>query len=287
MNQDEYRAAFDRVKLREGFREDTVDKLMHTAERHTKKEIVTMKPTRMIKTALIAAALAGVLAVSAAAAFLLLTPKDVAQQANDPGLAAAFDSAGAIPVNQHVDSEGYTFTLSGLVSGANLSSYASDLDPARTYAVLSVANTDGAPMEELDYSLQVSPLVSGYEPRFVSAWTLGGGYSSFLLDGVAYYLFDCNSLEMFADHTVYLAAGQNLSPGPETFTMAQDGTISFAGGFTGPRALFTLPLDASKADPDAVNQFLTDSGLLPPSPDASEADPNAGDELLTDSSLIP
>ena len=43
--------------------------------------------------------------------------------------------------------------------------------------------------------------------------------------------------------------------------MAEDGTIAFAENFEGPRALFTLPLDESKADPAAVEQFMDESGF--------------------------
>ena len=41
--------------------------------------------------------------------------------------------------------------------------------------------------------------------------------------------------------------------------MAADGTIAFAEGYEGPHALFILPLDAGRADPDAVEKFIADS----------------------------
>ena len=40
-----------------------------------------------------------------------------------------------------------------------------------------------------------------------------------------------------------------------------DGSISFAPDFAGPHALFTLPLDASKADPAAADEFAASTGL--------------------------
>ena len=43
--------------------------------------------------------------------------------------------------------------------------------------------------------------------------------------------------------------------------MAADGTIAFAEGYEGPHALFILPLDAGRADPDAVEKFIADSGF--------------------------
>ena len=45
--------------------------------------------------------------------------------------------------------------------------------------------------------------------------------------------------------------------------MAEDGSIAFAEGIAGPHALFTLPLDESKADPAAVGDFLESSGINP------------------------
>lgn len=263
MNRDDYRAALDRIELSEGFRQDTIQKLTRAAGQQTKKETVFMKPRRTFKTGLLAAALAVALIVSAAAAVYLLTPKDVAAHNDDPVLADAFAGGGAILSNQTAESDGYTFTLGGLVSGAGISKYAQDVDAARTYAVVSVARTDGTPLENLDAPFHLSPLVAGFQPHMVNAWTLGGGYTSFLSGGVAYYLFDCESLEIFADHTVYLAVGQELSAGSDTFAMAEDGAISFVEGYEGPHALFTLPLDASKADSAAVDQFLKDTGLMP------------------------
>lgn len=263
MNKEEYRAAFDRVELREGFRQEAVETLIRAAGQQEKKEIVIMKPKRTIKTALLAAALAAALIVSAAAAVMLLTPKDVAARTDDPVLAAAFESAGAVRIDESVRSGDYIFTLGGVVSGAGISTYAQDVDQSRSYVVASVAMTDGTALENLDAGVQFSPLVAGYAPWHVNAWTLGGGYSAFLNDGVAYYLFDCADLEIFADHTVYLAVGQGLSPSSDTFAMAEDGTISFIDGFQGAHALFTLPLDAGRADPAAVERLLTELGILP------------------------
>lgn len=221
-----------------------------------------MKAKRTSKMALVAAALAAVLVVSAAAAVLLLSPKDVADQLSDPTLAAAFESEGAATVNESVESGDYRFTLAGTVSGKGLSDFTQDVDAQRTYAVACVERLDGQPMGEESYGLTFTPLVSGYKPWQVNIWTLNGGRASFVQDGVAYYLFECDSLEMFADHTVYLAAYEGTdAPSAETFSVADDGTIAFADSFTAPHALFTLPLDPANADPAAAAQFLADCGI--------------------------
>ena len=106
-----------------------------------------------------------------------------------------------------------------------------------------------------------TPLVAGFTPWSVNSWTLDTGVSLLEQDGVLYYLLDVQNLEMFADHTVYVAFYQGASPSLDYFVMAEDGTISFAEKFEGPRALFTLPLEQSKADPAAVEQFMDNSGF--------------------------
>lgn len=263
MNRSDYRRAFDAVHFSADFEERTLERLARTAGQHeNEKENSTMNVHHVKKGVVLAAVLVAVLVVSAAAAILLLTPKEVAQNLEDPALAAAFESEGALALNQTITSEGRVFTLTGLVSGAGLSSFTQDVDTAHTYAVVAVANEDGSPVDETVSTMCMTPLISGYEPWKVNAWTLGGGYSSFQKDGVAYYLMDCTgSLDLFADHTVYLAFYEGNAPSAETFSMAADGSISFADNVTGPRALFTLPLDAADADPAAAAQLLADCGI--------------------------
>lgn len=261
MNHSDYRRAFDAVHFSADFEGRTLERLARTA-RQTEKENLTMNVHHVKRGIILAAALVAVLVVSAAAVIVLLTPKEVAQNLEDPALAAAFESEDALKINQTITSEGQVFTLTGLVSGAGLSDFAQDVDTTHTYAVVAVANEDGSPVGETLSTMCMTPLISSYEPWKVNAWTLGGGYSSFQKDGVAYYLMDCTgSLDLFADHTVYLAFYQGEIPSLQTFTMAADGNISFTDNVAGPRALFTLPLDASDADPAAAAQLLADCGI--------------------------
>lgn len=186
-----------------------------------------------------------------------------APEPEDPVLAAAFDSEDAVLLEETAQVGDYTVTLAGLVSGKDLSrapaEYNGQLVSDRTYAVFSLARTDGEPLEELPDGLSYSPLVSGYHVSAINAWTLGATCQSFVQDGVAYYLFDTQNLEMFADHTVYFAIYEGGVPNPATFPTAEDGSISLAEGVQG--ALFTLPLDASKADPAAAEAFVESTGL--------------------------
>lgn len=253
MKQKEYRAAIDSVKFSEDFQERTIRRL----ERQNRKEFPAMKRSR---TMLIAACLAAVLAVTAAAAIHFLSPKEVATLNGDEALADAFESEDAIVLDQTAECGEYTFRLAGMVSGANLSDFCNDVDESRTYLVASRARTDGTPIQEAtitDYT--VTPLVAGCRPWDVNIWTLGGGATGFVRDGVVYYIYDFESVEMFADRTVYLAVYEGGgAPSAQVFVQAEDGSISYNPDFTAPHAIFEVPLDPAKADPAAAEQFLAD-----------------------------
>lgn len=260
MNPEKYRAAFDAVPFSEDFQQRTVELLTRTLADGKEKP---MKMTHRFKALPIVAALTAVLTISVAAAFLWLTPSETAKMLDDPTLSAAFDSEGAVIIDQTEESEGYTFRLAGVVSGKGLSDHASALDEEKTYVVASLSHSDGTPIEEAGFDFVFTPLVAGYEPRSVNTWTLGGGANAFVHEGVAYYLYEFETIEKFADRTVYFAMYQGSVPGPDTFAMAEDGSISFVEGYEAPHALFTIPLDKSNADPAAVAQFFEESGLEP------------------------
>ena len=265
MNREDYRKAFDKLSFSADFQERTAA-LLQTRARELEKEKPTMHFQKTRKLAALAAAAAVVLAVSVSAAVLWLSPSQVAEQLDDPLLAEAFAGEDALLVNETVQSGDYAITLGGLVSGEGISSWCADADGSRTYAVVSVARADGAPLSEENFeilggsgTLTASPLVAGYAPQAVNSWTLGGGCASFLEGGAAYYVLDTADFQMFADHTVYLAVFEGFVPSYDTFSVAEDGTYSLRDGVTG--ALFTLPLDESLADPEAAQAFVESTGL--------------------------
>ncbi len=260
MNRDDYRAAMDVIPFHADFQQKTINKLTAAAQ-EIRKESNKMNLKRMTRTIPIVAVLVIVLSITAFAAVYLLRPSDVASELDDATLSQAFEGENAVLINKSVESDNCVITLAGIVSGSGLSDFSQDVDVSRTYAVVSLRQSDGTPYEETPTSTVATPLVSGYAPRAVNAWTLGGGYSSFVKDGVAYFLFDYQSLEMFADHTVYLAVYQGSVPSNESFTMSADGTISFTDSYKGPHALFTLPMDESKADPAAVTKYFHEKGI--------------------------
>ena len=260
MNREKYKAAFDSIPFSPDFQART-EALLRARLRETEKETSKMNFSKSKKLAVLVAAAVCLLAVSVSAV-LFLTPADAAERLEDDPLAAAFESDEAVSLNETAASGDYTFTLLGMVSGEDLSAlpaeYNGETVRDRTYAVFTVARTDDTPLREQP-NLSYSPLVAGYHVSAVNGWTLGATCQSFVEDGVVYYLFDTQNLEMFADHTVYFAIYEGFVPSPSQFPTAEGGTISLAEGVTG--ALFTLPLDASKADPAAAEAFVKSTGL--------------------------
>lgn len=261
MNHEEYRKAFDELSFSPDFQSRT-EALLRRRARELEKEKPMMQFKRTKKMAVLIAASVAVLAVSVSAAVLFLSPADVAQEAQEPALAAAFQSESAIAINESAQVGDYTVTMDGMVSGADLSreaaEYNGEIISDRTYAVYHVVRTDGAPLEDYP-DLTYTPLVEGYHVSAVNAWTLGGGQMSFLRDGVAYHLFDTRNLEMFADHRVYFAVYEGSTPSVDLFSMTKDGEISMRESVEG--VMFTLPLDESKADPGAAESFVQSVGI--------------------------
>ena len=261
MNRQDYRAAFDAVDFSPDFEERTLQKLAAMRQASEKEQII-MPMNRVKKTALLVAAAVALLAVTVSAAVLWLTPAQVADRVEEPLLAEAFQGEDAIVLYESLTAGDYQITLAGMVSGEDLSvptDYNGEIINDRTYAVFRVARADGEPLTDYP-NLSYSPLVDGYHVRCVNAWTLGTTTQQFIEDGVIYCLFDCRNLEMFADHPVRFAIYEGGIPNTDLFSMAEDGTISLRESVVG--ALFTLPLDESKADPAAAQAFVESTGLV-------------------------
>lgn len=263
MNRDDYRKAFDELSFSADFQTRTADLLQQRA-RELEKERNNMTFNKTKKMAVLIAACAALLAVSVSAAVMWLTPAQVAQEHDQPLLAEAFNGPDAITINETVESGEFSITLLGLVSGRNLDTLNPDLEKDHTYSVLALRRLDGEPLENETFDFgryTMTPLVAGTSPAAVNNWTLDAGVTGMAKDGVYYYLLDTQSLEMFADRTVYMAFYEGFAPNNTIFTVAEDGTIAFADDFSGIHALFTLPLDPAKADPAAVEAFLTENDM--------------------------
>lgn len=233
------------------------------------KETKQMKKRNMRKIAATAACAVMVLVAGSAtayAAWKYLAPRQVAEQFEDQKLAKAFEREGVF-VNETQSIGGYDITLLGIVSGEFISEYLStengDVLSDRSYVVTAIANADGTPMPKTseeaynETSFFVSPMISGYNPMQYNAYTLHGGYSETVQDGISYRIMECSNIEVFADRTLYLGVTDGFSPNNEAFLFDEtSGEISRNENFKGVNALFILPIDEKKANPEAAEEMI-------------------------------
>ena len=243
MDEKKIREAFDSLTFSPDFQERTVRRLRESARTMGKEQTMTIH--KRATGFLITAAAVALLAVSVFAAAALLTPAQVAQELDDPKLADAFSVSQVAA--QRAEVGAYQVAFEGVVSGEGLSQYEHLRNGGdqtdRSYAVFAVSGAGGEPLALEgpsvtlgELGLTITPLVRGHLPWEVNIWTLNGGYSGFMRDGTAYFLFGMDTLEQFAGEEVYFAAyaGEgNAPPSAERFSMAEDGVITCNSGVDG------------------------------------------------------
>ena len=256
----QYKREFENIAPRYGFEEETIAFLRQAVIPQHKEEKSMISKRMKIIIAAVAAAFLLVSTVFASSA--LLGADDVAEALGREAMAEAFRSDDAVIIDQTIQSNGYDFTLMGIVSGKGLNKVSgrdihdSEIDRNRSYIVLSVANTDGTPVDSLDGIPTFTPLVDGYKPWEVNIFSLNAYRLDTTANGIRYCLLATDSIEIFADHHISIAVYDGVSPGPEIFTMDDNGVISYNDSYTGTQAMFDLPLDPAKADPAAVAAFI-------------------------------
>lgn len=242
---------------------------------------------------IIAAVLTLAMSITVFAALHLLNPKSVAEHLGDVELAEAFEGEDAIEVNKSIESGGYIFTFHGIVSGEGLSRFkssAEDINPERTYAVISVAKADESSMpgtrdeEYEEVPFFISPLIKGQKPWQVNIASMNGGYSQFVEDGIMYRLIECDGVEMFADRGLYLAANTGSFYDINAFSYNEKtGEITPNPKYEGASALFDLPIDPSKANRKKAERYLKNLLKVDEKPQSTESgtywDPYIGQEL--------
>lgn len=255
------------------------------------KEEWMKEKSRIPAAALIAVLLLGAGSLTALAAWNYLTPERIAQEAGDRKLADAFSSDDAVFIGETQSFGGYDVTLLGLVSGEALSEYPRSRQeegeyrilPDRTYAVAAIANSDGSPMpatwEEAYGELEffASPLMEGYHPAFYNAASMGGNCTEMWEEGVLYRLVECDNVEIFADRKLYFCICDGSFFNREAYLYDKvTGEISRNETYGGLNALFSLPIDSAKADPEKAAAYLAKLGIR--ESDVSEEKLNAGME---------
>ena len=228
------------------------------------KEKSQMMNHNRIRKSFVAAACVCLLAagsITAYAAYHYLSPAQVAERVSTNGaLAEAFEGEEAILINETQQSNGYDITLLGLVSGKNLElcvpeEISSNLRDIRTYAAVAIAKSDGT---EMEYdNLCISPLINGVDWFVANNATLDVGLTWFKQDGVVYELINCDNLQIFADRGVQLGVVDDFGNEGSAFYMdTQTGVYNKNADYEGTNALFTLPLDKSKADAEEAEAYI-------------------------------
>ncbi len=154
-------------------------------------------------------------------------------------------------------------------------------DEDHTYISLSYQHKDGSPCatDEAEPYLDLGAelLVSGLPPYVLNTSTMGiNGDSVVLEDGALYHTIRFPNMEAFADHTIYLAVYDRVFSADEypvksqadpsdnkiyvqvdeAVKMNEDGSMEFLEGYPNAHAMFVLPFDQSKADPEKAQEYL-------------------------------
>lgn len=232
-------------------------------------DIMNMKKVRKIPAAAIATVFViATGSLTAYASWKYLTPESITKKLNDSRLTDAFQGKDAVSINETQTIAGYQVTFLGIVSGKDISQYESKSNQEilhdRSYCVTAVKREDGTPMPDTsedaysDLSFFVSPLIKGYDPVDYNVFTMHGNYTEFVENGILYRLTECDNVEIFADHGLYLCVCDGWLYNQEAYHYNEaSGVISRNENYTGLNALFQLPVDVSKADPRAAADYRT------------------------------
>ena len=261
------------VQPERALNEQILRRVKEEAQMEVMKDEFKMSGKRSGKRMAVAAAIAAAVLVAGGgttyAAWRYLTPQEAAAKLQDKKLMNAFSGEDAVLVNETQTCGDYRTTLIGIVSGKELTDYAmttgGEIRADRSYWLLAIEHADGTPMPDTgspEYGKETfltSPFIQGLEPWKYNVYTFGGGYSEFVQDGVMYRMAECDNLEAFADREVYLCLTDENSAGVINQAYNYDettGKITRNEAYDGCNALFTLPLDAKKADPKTAESYL-------------------------------
>ena len=231
------------------------------------KQMTSRKNGRVAAATFACIAVLGFSAMTTFAALNYLTPDIVAEKMHQQKLEDAFKGTDAVLVNETQSYGGYNVTFLGVVSGENLIPISEDNSISfyedKTYAVVAIENADGTPMPDIsedsysEVEFFVSPLIAGFNPIDYNAATMNGGFLEINEDGILYRIAECDNVEMFADHDLYLCVLDRMfiNAGPYFFDEVT-GKISRNEDYEGLNALFELPIDAEKADPEKAMEYI-------------------------------
>ena len=247
-----YVKEMDEMSLSESFEVRTVNLMKQTAYREDEKAFMKRKTFKVFAVAIIIIAL---LSATVFAFSYLLSAKEVAENIGGEKLAGLFEDGEA--ETQTISNGVYDVVFLGKASGTRFNKTVGfEVEELRTYAVFAIKKTDGTPLSLTEgMPVQLAPVIEGYMPFMT--WGVLEGASGMEKDGVLYYLFDYENLEIFADRTVSVVVLEpDMFPTSEILTLDENGSIIYGEGYDGIRGIFNLPMDESKADPEAAKELL-------------------------------
>lgn len=206
------------------------------------------------------------------AAWKYLSPSDVAENIQDIKLSEVFLSEQALIINETQSYGDYSVTLLSMISGEMLSEYPhyknGSVAADRTYAVVAIEYTNGVSMPDTsedgygELEFFASPLIGDHNPAFYNIASMSGNYTDMVQDGVLYRLLECDNVEMFADHDLYLCVSEGMFYNTEAYCYDKlTGKISRNENYEGLNALFDLPVDISKANPEKAAEYIAGLGF--------------------------
>lgn len=218
---------------------------------------MTQKKLSLRRSVLLVAAIICLVGTTAFAAFRLMSAKEAANMLGDSKLAKYFSENGC--VSETVTDGAYRATVLGITSGENLSSFKSsswEIFSERTYAVVAVEKTDGTEMT-FDDDILVSPLIEGLNPYQYNIFTMNGGYTADIIDGILYRIIEFDRIEYFADRNVYIAVLSEAFINNKSYAFNEEtGEIAAKKDYDGTNILIKLELDKSKANPKKAQEYL-------------------------------
>lgn len=265
MLEQDYQEWMEQIRPGAALREQTVQRMAELGKSPK------ARPVRMKRAVTVAAAalLALCLTAGAAATVSLMTAKDVSRFYSDGNIEAAYMGENAVELEEEAVLGEYIVTLSGIAHDEN-----------HTYISLLYQHKDGSPCDiekEDPYKIGVELLVSGLPPYVLNKSTMGiHGEGISVGDGVLYQTLTFPNMETFADRSIYLAVFDRVfstdeypvksqaDPSTnkiyanvdEVVKMNEDGSMEFLEGYPNAHAMFILPFDQSKADPERAQEYL-------------------------------
>ena len=251
-----YKNEIDSVCFSKNF--DSVTAL-RCIEESRRKGTDALNKGKTVKVLIMIAIMLVLLSTSVFAVTYLLSAKEVAEKTGNSDVAKIFNEENFEIVTVH--DKGYYVSFHGIVSDKELVYFGNEeAYEGRSYAVFSIAKDDGTALNLIDgMPLSFTPVIEGI--RTDIAFALTESASGTEKDGVLYYLFDYQDLEIFADKNVSIAVFEGFFPTPTIFTIDEEGVTSYSDDYTGFKGMFELPLDKSKANPEVAKLILEGMGF--------------------------